>query len=106
VVRKGQTSSVSVVPEVDVRTSAPSDDPGLTLRPLPRVGSEVVRVTPGGPAARAGLRPGDVVVHVGDLAAPAPAQVARAFAAADPAQAILFGLERGGRRLAVAVVKE
>jgi hypothetical protein len=106
VVRKGQASSVSLVPQVGVRTRPPSSDVGLILRPLARVGSEVVRVTPGGPAARAGLRPGDVVVQVGEVAAPAPAQVARAFAAAAPAQAILFGVERGGHPLAVAVVKE
>jgi hypothetical protein len=106
VVRNGQASSVSVVPQVGERTRAPASDAGLVLRPLPRVGSEVVRVMPGGPAARAGLRPGDVVVHVGDVAAPAPTQVARAFAAAAPAEAILFGLERGGQPLAVAVVKE
>jgi hypothetical protein len=106
VVRKGRASSVSVVPQVGDRTRAPATDAGLLLRPLPRVGSEVVRVMPGGPAARAGLRPGDVVVHVGDVAAPAPTQVARAFAAAAPAEAILFGLERSGQPLAVAVVKE
>jgi hypothetical protein len=106
VVRNTQTLDVSLVPAADPRPRGPSADVGLTLRPLPRIGSEVVRVEPGGVAARAGLRAGDVLVHFGESPAPSPAQVSRTFAAAAPGQALLAGVERGGRRLAVAVVKE
>jgi S1-C subfamily serine protease len=55
---------------------------GLTVRTIPRIGVEVVRVLPGSIAARAGIRPGDIVTHLGDIGAPTAADVPRTFAAA------------------------
>mgnify|MGYP006271670443 FL=1 len=41
---------------------------GIGLEPLPGTGVKVVSVAPGGPAARAGLKPGDVIVTAGGQA--------------------------------------
>jgi hypothetical protein len=67
-----------------VRAPQPVDEPplGLTLRTIPRIGVEVLRVLPGSVAARAGIREADVVTHLGDITAPTAADVTRAFAAA------------------------
>jgi S1-C subfamily serine protease len=54
----------------------------LTLRTIPRIGVEVLRVLPGSVAARAGIREADVVTHLGDITAPTAADVTRAFGAA------------------------
>ena len=65
-----------------VRAPQPVEHPpvGLTLRTIPRIGVEVVRVLPGSIAARAGIREADVVTHLGDIAAPTAVDVTRAFA--------------------------
>jgi hypothetical protein len=68
---------------------------GLTLRPRPGIGVEVVRVDRGSAADRAGLIPGDVITLVADLEVPTPAQVTRAYAAAAEGQRLLIAVTRG-----------
>jgi hypothetical protein len=80
---------------VAVRAPQPVDQPplGLTLRTIPRIGVEVVRVLPGSIAARAGIRESDIVTHLGDIAAPTAIDVTRAFAAGD--RPLTIALTRG-----------
>ena len=66
-----------------VGAAAPAHNPaslGLTLRPLPGIGAEVVRVDPGSAGDRSGLLAGDVISRVDTIDAPTPAQVRQAFA--------------------------
>jgi hypothetical protein len=53
---------------------------GLTLRALPGIGAEVVRVDPGSAGNRSGLLAGDLITRVDSTDAPTPAQVRQAFA--------------------------
>jgi hypothetical protein len=105
VARRGDTREVALLP---VRGPVPSTpgEPGLELRALASGGAEVVRVFPSSPAARAGLRPGDVVVHAGDQRTATPSQIRRAFAEAPAGGAILLAIDRGGTWIALALVKE
>ena len=66
-----------------VGSAMPAADPaslGLTLRSLPGIGAEVVRVDPGSAGDRSGLLAGDVISRVDSTDAPTPAQVRQAFA--------------------------
>jgi hypothetical protein len=66
-----------------VASAAPANDPaslGLTLRSLPGIGAEVVRVDPGSAGDRSGLLAGDVISQADTTDAPTPAQVRQAFA--------------------------
>ena len=76
---------------------------GLTLRPIPRVGVEVVRVEPGSAAFGARLEAGDVITRFGDIDAPSPAQVSRVFAATPADRPVLAGVTRGDAHLVVAL---
>jgi len=76
---------------------------GLTLRPVPRVGVEVVRVEPGSAAFRARLEAGDVITRFGDIDAPSVAQVSRMFAATSDGRPVLAGVTRGDAHLVVAL---
>jgi putative serine protease PepD len=64
------------------------------LGALPAAGALVSRVGQGTPAARAGLRPGDVITAVGEREAPAAAEVAS-----------IIGRERVGARVPVSFVR-
>jgi S1-C subfamily serine protease len=88
--------------------TAPSTDPrplGLRLRSIAGVGSEVLLIEPRSAAAAAGLAVGDLVLTMGRIQAPTPAQVTKEFAAAAPDRPIIVGVARGDRRLVVALVK-
>ena len=52
---------------------------GMTLRPMPGTGGEVVAIRPRSRAERAGIRIGDVVRAVGGLPVQAPADVQQAI---------------------------
>ena len=77
----------------------------MRLRSIARVGSEVLVIEPRSAAATAGLAVGDLILSVGRVQAPTPAQVSQAFASADPARPVIVGVARGDRRLVVALVK-
>lgn len=55
-------------------------------------GAGVVSVTPGGPAAKAGLRPGDVITAVGGTATPNAQTLSAVLANADPGQSVKIKL--------------
>ena len=104
--RDGQTTTVVLAPPPDGVDS--DNDPrelGLTLRTVARTGAEVVKVERSSAAARAGIRPGDLIVAVGAIRAPGPAQVVQAYTTAVPESPLLLGLARGNSHLVVALVK-
>jgi S1-C subfamily serine protease len=74
---------------------------GLRLQTIARVGSEIVIVDANSAAALAGLRPGDVIVTIGDIAAPSPAQIVRVYER--KAGAVLVGIRRGAGHRVVAL---
>jgi putative serine protease PepD len=61
-------------------------------------GVEVEDVTPGGPAQRAGLRPGDVVISVDGDPVSEPGDVADALDGNEPGDSVEVEVERGGGR--------
>ena len=61
-------------------------------------GAQIAEVTPGAPAARAGLRPGDVIVGVAGEEVTEPADVARIIAARKPGDSVEVEYLRGGER--------
>jgi S1-C subfamily serine protease len=69
-------------------------------------GVRVMRVQPGGPAAGAGLREGDVIVSVAGKAMSTPAQVVSAVEAAGVGRVLKFSVRRGGGLLALDVVPQ
>jgi S1-C subfamily serine protease len=60
-------------------------------------GTGIVSVTPGGPAARAGLRAGDVITSAGRTPTPDTAALAQALATAEPGQAVTLTVTRDGQ---------
>ena len=92
--RRGEVREVWLV-ALAPPASASTQSLGLTLRPRPGLGAEVVRVDRGSAADRAGLIPGDVITLVADLEVPTPAQVTRAYAAAAEGQRLLIAVTRG-----------
>jgi serine protease Do len=79
---------------------APRNAIGVTLQRT-AAGALVVAIQPDSPADRAGLQAGDVITYVQDIAAPTPAQVHAAAAAADAP--LLAIVARDGRTRAVAL---
>lgn len=65
----------------------------------PRPGAELLRVLPGSPAERAGLRRGDVIVGVGDQAVSGEADLRALVLAAGIGQPLQLELERGDLQL-------
>ncbi len=76
---------------------------GLALRPLTRIGAEVIRVDRGSAAARAGLTAGDVITLIAGIPAPSPAQVLRAFNATSEGQRVMIAIARGDTHFVTAL---
>ena len=68
-----------------------------------RTGARVVAVQPGGPAAAAGLRPGDVITGVDSTTITGPSDVISAVERAGVGRALRISLSRGGEVLQVLV---
>jgi S1-C subfamily serine protease len=64
-------------------------------------GTGIVAVTSGGPADRAGLRPGDIVRAAGGTPTPDPQALAAVLAAAGPGDAVTLDVTRGTQELTV-----
>ena len=94
-----------VVPVVAVTAPAVplSPDLGVVLRDVPGTGSTVTRVAPLTAAERAGLQAGDVVTLFGDVAAPGPRQILRAWASAPGGRPLVVAVTRNGTHLMLAV---
>jgi S1-C subfamily serine protease len=78
---------------------------GLTMRVRPGVGAEVLSVEEGSVAIRSGIAVDDVLTRIGDIAAPTPAQVTGAFAAAKD-RALLVAITRGTQHFVVGLVNQ
>jgi hypothetical protein len=68
---------------------------GLSLRWIPDVGSEVVRVEPGSAAANAGVRQGDIITRAGDVALPTPERVRQMHGSSGESAPLLVAITRG-----------
>ncbi len=64
-------------------------------------GTGIVAVTSGGPADRAGLRPGDVIKSADGTATPDTQALAGVLAAVDPGDQLTLSVVRGGQELTV-----
>ncbi len=92
--RGGEIREVALVAHA---TAAPlaSRSLGLTLRPRPKIGAEVVRVERGSAADRGGLAFGDVITLVANVSAPTPAQVVRAYSSLGQSERVMVAVTRG-----------
>jgi S1-C subfamily serine protease len=107
---RDQTGSHDVV----VTAAAPkSEEPastpvaptlGLEMRRV-KTGTQVVRVTPGSVGSRAGLRPRDVITHLGEDDEPLPQDVLRAFADLPHNAAVLVAVTRDDQHHVLALQK-
>jgi S1-C subfamily serine protease len=109
----GQTLVISLrdakgVREVSlVAAAGAATDPaalGLTLRALPGIGAEVVRVERGSAGDRSGLLPGDLITRADATDTPTPAQLQRAFASARE-RPLIIAFTRGTSRQVTALEK-
>jgi S1-C subfamily serine protease len=76
---------------------------GLVMRALPAVGSEVVHVGPSSAGRRAGIEAGDVITLAGEVQAPTPADVRRAYSSSADGRGVLLALTRGPTNQVVAL---
>jgi len=76
---------------------------GLTTTPAQGGGAQVQQTTPGGPAERAGLQPGDVVTRVDGDAVQDPSDIAAAIEDDQPGDKIDVTVRRGGDEQNVSV---
>ena len=66
-------------------------------------GASVADVTPGGPGARAGLQPGDIVTAVNGAKVSSPSELTRAVAATHAGDVMHLQIRRNGRSMALDV---
>jgi len=76
---------------------------GVSVGEITDAGARVTSTTAGGPAARAGIRRGDVLVRIGDRPTTTDGAVASAVAAGRPGQQLTVRLRRGGEEREVRV---
>jgi putative serine protease PepD len=69
---------------------------GVSTAPTQNGGAQVGETTPGGPAAKAGIQPGDVIVQVGGERVQDPADVATAIENNKPGDKVDVKVERNG----------
>jgi hypothetical protein len=100
--RRGQRVAVMLTAPAAAERSGTSTL-GLTLRLVPRVGSEVVSVDRGSAAATSGIEAGDIITAISSASAPSPAEVRRAFASAVRGAPLIVALTRGSSHRVVAV---
>jgi serine protease DegS len=79
---------------------------GVEVRPIPDDGSglPVMAVTTDGPAERAGLQPGDLILSMDEMAVASAREMARRIAGLEPGQEVSLGVNRDGVRLELAAV--
>ena len=105
VARGGKTRSETVDVRAPWRGGPADRTGGLILQHRPGSGTEVLGTEPGSPAARAGLRAGDLVTAVGERATPEPTDLLKAYAAARSGDLLLLTVRRGRQHQVVALEK-
>jgi S1-C subfamily serine protease len=100
--RRGQRIAVTLAAPAAAERSGTSTL-GLTLRLVPRVGSEVVSVDRGSASATSGIEAGDIITAISSASAPSPAEVRRAFASAVRGAPLIVALTHGSSHRVVAV---
>ena len=103
--RRGEPLEIELTAADPPTAPIEADLLGLTMRTVPSVGVEIVRVDPGSAAARAGIEAGDMVTLIGEVERPTPAQITLAFQAAPDDRPILVGVTRGDRHRVLALGK-
>jgi S1-C subfamily serine protease len=73
------------------------------MRPVARIGAEVVRVERGSAAYTAGIQSGDVITAIGSSMAPSAAQIESSFASARRGEFMIVALVRGPAHRVVAL---
>jgi S1-C subfamily serine protease len=101
VTRRGaqSTMQLSMAPPPDQSAAAL----GLVMRPVPRVGAEVMRVNRGSAGEAAGILAGDLITAIGSVTAPTPAQVRSAFASVEQGDLLIVAVRRGGAHRVMAI---
>jgi serine protease Do len=107
VIRNGKPIQLTIraVEAGVLRASTAEGDPGAALRPIADVGLEVVALNPGGPASRAELQPGDIIVAIDGRPEMNAAALARIFRERPRGSAILLTIRRGTLHRVVALEK-
>ena len=96
------TAPATALPDT-IQTSAPINPGTAAGADGAPAGAAVVAVTPGGPAERAGLRPGDVIHRLGPAPALDATTLLEALAAAQPGQEVQVTITRAGQTHTVPV---
>jgi hypothetical protein len=104
VVRRGSAMDLQVT-AVAPSSLTPPAGLGLELR-TGRDGAEVIAVVRDSEAWRAGLRDGDRIRQFGEIAAPSPAAVRRAYGALPAGGSVVVGITRAGRAHVLGLEKD
>jgi hypothetical protein len=82
-----------------------TEGPGFVGRSVPGLGTEVLTLRSHGPAATAGLAPGDLILTIEGRQTPDIGAVAALYRAAAPGSALLMTIQRRGRHHVLALEK-
>ena len=98
---------VPVVAAPLVAVAVPAEDRtlGLSLRTIPKIGTQVLSVQPQSRGAKAGLRAGDVITVVDGSRAPTSVQLTRSFSALPENGSLLLAVTRGPEHRVVVLEK-
>jgi hypothetical protein len=91
--RRGDIQEVQLVAP-DYQAAATNRSLGLSMRRVPGVGAQVIRLERGSIADRGGIETGDLITMIGEVHRPTPAQVTTAFASAREGVPVLVAVTR------------